>query len=366
MSKRHSAFNFKNLLILALYYGFLFILVTASTTSLVAARYISEKQLDVNGPIAPFAPQILINDHSNDNLYFSNTDPSLNTPQTTNFVVQNHKNSVVTGVDLKFSLIFYVPTETLGKSATIQLTKKDADGKDVAITPLYEVEKLLGTADFNTIPGAYQSLDAPQETLTYASVNGVRTFTAKVGETVTSTITVEQVTQDATCTVFFALWTDEVTLIEPQLLLKQEQKAVPYTKITISRPEFILEGMKKSEQHISLRVIPTEGMSDTVNPIDKDFTIDWNSLKGKITAADLVLYDKKVVTETDEVWKMSYASTDHKLTLWQTLNGTEKEYSEVLVGYTSDSTGTDTERYSYGKTYPCRMNALFEQIEQVP
>ncbi len=409
MSKRPDAFSKKNVLLLGAYYLFLFVLVAATTTSFVAARYHTESIWNSNAHAARFNPEIRILTEDLD-CYFSNADAKTNQPYATRYAVRNYTGedtSAYSEVALRYSLIYYIPEATLAKASLFQLTQIGTTARNsetvFPITPVYDLAAFKAAGNGTVVQTISQPTADPatenrehfypvsvEETFTCQTEDTdvtddtffPKTFTAPVtGGDVT--IQYERAQIDTATEIYFAIWLEDSTLIEPQLIVTETAEDVNYIKLTISRPEFVLEPGRPSEHIFDLLFMPTQGMSDTEDgsAIDPDFRVEWNAFyqankdrlvvtdtRPHLTAADENIYLhlnlKGIINHSQ--WRMTLernAAGDPILTVYETPVGeAEKTYTNVLVGYLNDEKFPD-QRYSYGKTYPCRMNALFEQID---
>ncbi len=392
MDKRPNTFSLKNMLLLGGYYLLLFVMVTATTTSLVAARYHTENVWDPSADVAKFNPEIEVLTEDLD-CYFSNADASMNKPYAIEYAVRNFQkgSTEYSEVALRYSLIFYIPKKTLANCALFQLAKTDTDAATgaetvTAITPLYDLAAMMQLSDGETLDTdsshRYFYPAVQEETLHYTADTATFTGTAVGSTEILTTISCETAYIDTATQTYFAIWLDETTLIEPQMVVTRSAEDVEYLKLTISRPEFVLEPGVASEHRFDLLFMPTQGMSDqsaATQDIDPEFRTEWNAFYETVkstatvqtTPPALNAYDGKTYIHlnlkgivNDSVWELRQDGNGN-LVLYETPKGStepNEPYTNFLVGYINDQ-NTPNLRYSYGKTYPCRMNALFEQID---
>ncbi len=348
-----------------LYFALVFSVIIISAFNPVAARYNTGSTNSDSATVAPFAPRLVIN-LDNPPLNYSNVDANLSSPIDVCFKVQNYTEDVVTAVDMKYSLIFYIPKDTFAKTAMLQLLEDNAP-----ITPLYKISDLMGGADHDTSKNRYKDyVTVTDEKLTPSVSEGVTTFTVTkidADNTPAGTITVETVKMQSEYYLLFGVWQNETTLLDPTLKVSFTDNEAQYLKITVSRPEFVLKSGAKTEDALSLRILPSTGMTSASGgsaEIDGQLHTEWAALKGEVDIENMEIIDKP----KNQEWNIVYDPDNHKITLTKTVGETTTTYTDVLVGHmvtivNSDGVTVSKVRASCGKNYPCRLNAVFEQIQ---
>lgn len=113
-------------------------------------------------------------------------------------------------------------------------------------------------------------------------------------------------------------------------------ETVDYYKFIISHNSFnIMKGKTPSDSNYQLRVVPSKGMSESSAVIDDDFDKDWDNFKDKADENNISSMSDWTVSMSAGKISMQYGNT---------------VYSDVKVEKCD------------GKTYPCRLNAIFEQV----
>lgn len=309
------------------------LILTFLLSGITFARYVSTTNPNPKVVVSPFACSIVV-EQGDSSFVFNNANYMhenlvMNTPQVVSFKVRNYTegtsgSKTVAGVDVTYSLVFYVPA-VFAKSAAVQITQ---DGS--AVTPLYVLNQFLGGSKFTTESG-YGEIGSLNQTFNYEG-NGI--FTASDGS-----VQVEQVSLESTVVRSFPCFSASGNMLAHLYLTRTE--AVSYYKFTISHSSFSkLPGGTEKSVSYELHLVPTKGMSETNAKLDSDFGKKWTDDFGAGTAESWSVKAKD--------W--SVAVENGSVTM--TFNGTT--YENVTVN-TCD-----------GKTYPCRLNALFVQASATP
>ncbi len=335
----------------------LFAVVTLSFTA-TFAKYLSQTEKEAGAGVSPFAAGVTVKQTQPlfvfDNADYMVNDAVMNVPQNTPFTVSNSTSdgviTSVTGVDLRYSLVFYIPV-AFANSAAIQILQKNSIGAfEEAHTPLFLLSDLQKNS-FTTNSSRYGGVATTEESYTKSG----DTFTSGTG-TDTKTIKVEQVSRNAVYRYTFATKKDKVKLPVIGLTMKG---ALPFYKLTISRPEYILVGGSQVEHDYALRLVPTMAMTPEINstemPADENFSVDWLTC---LATAGMVTED--TLTVSTQGWELALVGNGATRTLNMTDTAAGTTYTDVSVGVS----GNIDDKYgaSNGKSYPCRINAYFEQI----
>ncbi len=340
----------------------------------IYAKYKSTISGTGNAPTAKFLPQFEITG-GNVGLNYSNVNSELNRPKDVHFSVSNYENNEVSDVDINYSLIFYIPMETFAETAMFQIMDTQSGE---AVTPLYSAKSLLEGETHTTDKNTYNDYPSgvENETLTVSSKDEKTTVYSltKTGGQDVGTIKVEQVKMKSEYYLLFGFWTEDGnTLLDPTIKVNLI-KDVPYLKITVSRSEFVLKGGEKDFDELSFRLLPSSGMTDTNNEIDLEFHESWDNAKEEVEKRltgeeNIGNYLKIIDTPTGEKWTFEYITTkdedgkvvDESLNVTQEKNGESTTYNNVQIGHERVLADNTTQRVSCGKSYPCRLNVLFEQ-----
>ena len=319
------------------------LLIAVSLLSVTFARYITTSSPDPSIGVSPFAYSFSV-DTTNTGYVFDNADYKhenlvMNTPQITPFTVSNAETrdgkEVVAGVDIRFSVVFYVP-ELFAQCAALQITTDDSE---TAVTPLYLLEAFLQDAPYTT-SGGYGSIGGIAEQTFGAPAGGV--FTATDG----STVKVEKVSLHSSYTLSF--YTYDGTMQMPALFLDIEEE-VNYYKFTISNAKFYLPANAKTEQTYQLRLVPARGMSDVSGGgviIDHDFEKSFDTFLSYVSADGSNLH----LGDTLLDWDLTWDNANKQIYLYHK----DKPDDQTLV-----SVGK-----CMGKRYPSRLGGLFWQASE--
>ncbi len=329
--------------------------LTLATVAVTAtfAKYVSNNSTTAGSYVSPFATTVTV-DRSSSLFVFDNADYTfngavMNSPQNTPFTVSNSEerdgNTVITGVDLRYTLVFYVPI-TFAASAAIQVVDKDANN---AITPLYLLSEFNGT-DFTTDSDRFGGLPTTEESYQYengeyrSGENSVRVERVKTESVYHYSFGTSYVTE-----------TSKLQLPMISMQVKDDGRVENYYKISVSRKQFTLTGDVKTEHEYALRLVPSTAMTAPANgtAVDDAFSVNWEEcLQNGLANADSV-------SVTAKNW--SLALEDGVLTMTDNSDAENpKVYEDVMVGVRTDENighGNST-----GKSYPCRINAYFEQV----
>ncbi len=354
----------------------------------IYARYKTFVQSSDTAKVAPFAPSFELTDKIDDKksiISYGNVDGTVGLPQDATFTIKNYTGDTVTAVDLNYSLVFYIPAATFAQTAMIQFlqeqedeTKEDEAKTVKPVTPLYklsdfgEVENSGNkytftpttetiTTDENTYDGAPEIAD---EVLTPSG--NVFTVTKKEGDAPAGTITVEMETIQTDYYLLFSLWEQGAYIPLAPTLKVNLSGEIPYLKITVSRPDFILEAGSKVEHNMILRLLPEKSMTEENEPIDSEIHESWKNLNG-IEEKNLSIIDQP----SGETWNVSYenevvtvkqTTKNNVTTTWSTAENAD---TKLTIGYEQPTDGDGdgaTNTGACGKGYPSRLNAIFEQV----
>lgn len=325
-----------------------FLLIITSVVSVTFARYVSTTNPDPTVAVSPFATSFTI-DKSNmsfvfDNAAYQHEGLVMNTPQITEFTVSNTQTrngeTVVSGVDLSYELVFYIPA-LFAQSASVQITTNHSA---TAVTPVYVLNDFLGSSGFVT-GGGYGSIAGAAPQTFGAPVDGVFTATDGSGR-----VTVESVQLEANYKLIFTSYDSEVDPSQLPALALNLTGQVEYYKFTIQhRGLQILPGETAVSQQYQLRLVPTVGMSDVSGAgltIDEDFNKEWANFEGLVAEDGSNLsFNTSLGDEWSLTWKNDTKSLD--------MTYRDQVYQNVFIKDCS------------GKSYPCRLNVLFTQASTV-
>ncbi len=329
------------------------------------AKYVSTNDAGVSAGVSPFAASVRV-DQSQPLFVFDNAeyyyngqeDTTMNTPQNTPFTVSNSKTdeggTVATSeVDLEYSLVFYVPT-TFFNSAAIQILEK-SDGSliyDKAVTPLFVLSDFEKTS-FTTNSKKYGGILTTEETYTKSGESNL--FLSGSGESQVS-VRVESVRHGAVYEYTFPTREGKNKL--PVLALQVKEENFEFYKLTISRPRFFLSGGAKVEHNYAFRLVPTKAMTpptdSTETPADGSFSVKWTDC----LAGNMVTQEKLRVKTSG--WSVRYDASTQTVTLID-----DKKVSHTVLVGASAIVDDQNHGASSGKSYPCRINAHFEQASNL-
>ncbi len=343
-------------------------LLSVATLVLTAtfARYVSKTQQSGGATISPFAVSLEVDAESL--LEFRNASyilngTTMNEPQSTLFHVKNSKTengeTKVSTTDYRYSLTFYLPA-IFAQTVALQLAKVEGDTQ-TAVTPLYIVNDLVGASAFTTNSARYAALPAAEESYRYQS--GLFTDVANEGNTLLVEKNVER-----TASVQYSFPTRDRSTNEtlPALHLAIEE-TVRYCKITFTRESFYLAAAKDGSpvsHDYALRVIPTKAIAqgnfgEQTVVEDPDFSKDWTTCLASTYSPSGAAW----VTQESVFTKMgNWTATLHddgKIDLTEKDASGNATHEDVLVG--AQPAGLPEHGTNIGKSYSCRINAVFEQ-----
>ncbi len=314
------------------------------------ARYSSTKDPDPTLGIASFICSIDLGKSDGSGFIFNNANYEheglvMNSPQVTDFSVKNYRtvNNVTTvaGVDISYSIVFYVP-KLFARSAAVQITKAENDGTASAVTPLYILNDFLtkdttfNTKDSISVTDGYQAVGNLDQTFTPSGrvaeggflKRGTFTDTADSG----NVVNIESVTIQSKIVRAFPCFSQQEKMLAHMYLTKVED--VEYYKFTVSNSSFsTFTANTQAEYKYQLRLVPTKGMSHQADIIDPDFDNEW-----------VTFYSELTTLSTAKGWTVKCVESG-KINME---NGSNI-YENVKVNRCD------------GKTYPCRLNAVFVQ-----
>ncbi len=329
------------------------------------ARYSSTKDPDPTLGVASFICSIDLGKSDGAGFIFNNASYEhenliMNSPQITDFSVKNYRTgdnvTTVAGVNISYSLVFYVP-KLFARSAAVQITKSANDGTVSAVTPLYVLNDFLTKDNFNTkdsvtVTDAYQSVGNLEQAFTSSGrvteTVDAKEFT-KSGTFIDSAdnknvVNIETITAESKLVRAFPCFSQEEKMLAHIYLTHVE--SVEYYKVTVSNSAFTpFIADTQAEYKYQFRLVPTKGMSDQDDIIDADFDKEWTGTNGYYSEFKTAGVDFDTALTTIKDWTVACDSTGN-------INMKFKDntaYNNVKV------------KKCDGKTYPCRLNAVFVQ-----
>ena len=313
--------------------------LTLLFTGLTFARFVSVTNPDPKVDVGSFSCDIVVDKTEGSSFIFNNANYEhvsiiMNSPQVTSFHVTNTVEGKTAGVDIKYSLVLYVP-QTFAKSVAVQILNSEGN----AVTPLYVLNQFLGTTGFTTKSG-YGEVGSLDQTFAYENDQ----FVATSG--LAGSVLVEETSFESTVVRSYPCLSG-VNMLAHLYLTNKE--TVPYYKFTVSNANFAtLVGGTIDTDEYRIQLVPTVGMSDTVNEkfLDEDFKTDRYGTPAPGKAWQNFCNDATVISSATD-WTA-------------TKNGDTLDMSYTVGGVTTFYTNVEV-RACDGKTYPCRLNAVFEQ-----
>ncbi len=386
-----------------LIFRFMCILLTVTSFTCIAlAKYISTSENSSKTEIGSIRCSVNVTLGPNDTMIpFFNTQYIINDivmsyPQSIGFVVNNcdlnedGTYSAPATADLKYDLIFYIPREFATISA-MQIAKKNDANEDVAVTPLYDLEKFLNTTDTTTPlkaegtfsgtididdgngvivtkPVDYGSLVYGNDEEFTLATNAEGTTKQWIDENNNTTITIETTEPKPTKLHYvFPVYNEEpgenTSSLETYAPLYVDKDVnIEFYKITISRPEFVIKGGERRDHNYSFRITtkrPMTGVDEVNIQQDAHFGIsfkDFNNMLNGLTVG--------------EHYTMKWDGVD--CTVGAPIEVTDDKGNTTTVWKLNNSVPSATpgktyEGYYIGsftqKNYPVRLNATFTQTK---